>query len=62
MSKCTQSNIFITLDSFVANNYFYRELDTLIDFRELSRPLQSLYLTKGRQEKGVEFALRCLVL
>lgn len=62
MSKRNQTSLFINLDALVAENHPYRELDGLIDFYELSKPIQSLYSTKGRQEKGAEFALRCLVL
>ncbi|MGY0398872.1 MAG: transposase [Ostreibacterium sp.] len=46
----------------IIKNHPYRQLDGLIDFHVLARPLQALYSEKGRKEKGSEFALRCLVL
>ncbi len=62
MSKRNQHSVFLTLDSLVPESHPYRHLDQLICFAELSQPYQTLYSSKGRKEKGVEFGLRALVL
>ena len=62
MNKREQHSLFLSLDSLVPNNHPYRHLDQLISFSDLSKPYESLYSTKGRKEKGVEFGLRALVL
>ena len=62
MSKRHQQSLFLSLDSLVSKDHPYRHLDQLICFAELSKPYQTLYSSKGRKEKGVEFGLRALVL
>jgi len=62
MNKRTQHNLFLTLDSLVADTHPYRKLDALLDFHFLSAPYASLYSVMGRKEKGIEFGLRTLVL
>ncbi|MGY0400191.1 MAG: hypothetical protein ACWIPH_09770 [Ostreibacterium sp.] len=46
MSNRTQTNVFINLDGLVVKNHPYRQLDGLIDFHVLARPLQALYSEK----------------
>ena len=62
MSKRHQHSLFLSLDSLVPDHHPYRHLDQLISFSKLSAPYKSLYSTKGRKERGVEFGLRALVL
>lgn len=62
MSKREQSNLFLTLDGLVPESHPYRKLERLLPFDQISQPYHSLYSFKGRKEKGVEFALRALVL
>ena len=62
MNKRYQHNLFLSLDSLVADDHPYRRLDQLISFSALSAPYANLYSTQGRKEKGVEFGLRALVL
>jgi IS5 family transposase len=62
ISNRKQSSLFISVDSLVQNDHPYRKLDQLLDFSYLGRQYANLYSHLGRQEKGAEFALRCLVL
>lgn len=62
MSKREQNNLFLSLDTLVPVCHPYRKLDHLLPFDKISEPYHSLYSFKGRKEKGVEFALRALVL
>jgi len=62
MNHRYQTNLFLTLDSLVAKEHPYRKLESLLDFAKLSRAYQHIYSAKGRQEKGVEFGIRTLVL
>ena len=40
----------------------YRKLDELLPFDKLSLVYQRLYSSKGRKEKGFEFAIRALLI
>lgn len=62
MNNRHQHNLFVSLDSLVADDHPYRHLDRVISFSVLSAPYHNLYSAKGRKEKGVEFGLRALVL
>jgi IS5 family transposase len=62
MSKRNQNSLFINLDSLVIPSHPYRKIDKLLDFNKISKPIESIYSTKGRKAKGVEFGLRTLVL
>ena len=62
MSKRTQSQLFLTLDSLLGSDHPYRKLDELLCFRTLSKPLSNLYGTRGPKGRGVEYGLRSLVL
>ncbi len=60
--KRDQLEMFTTLDGLVAQAHPYRKFESLVDFTDLARPLQSLYSDRGRPELGAERALRMLVL
>ena len=62
MSKRDQNSLFVSLDGLVSKDHPYRRLDKLLSFERLSRPYTNIYSTRGRQERGVEFGLRALVL
>jgi transposase len=62
MSQRKQPHFAICLEELVAPEHPYRKLEALIDFDDLSRPLRSLYSSKGRHGFGASFALRTLVL
>ena len=62
MSKRHQSQLFVTLDSLIDSKHPYRKLDDLLCFHTLSKPLSTLYSTRGPKGRGVEFGLRTLVL
>lgn len=62
MSNRQQTSLFVSVDALVQIDHPYRKLDVLLDFSLLGRQYSSLYSHLGRQEKGAEFALRCLVL
>ena len=57
-----QGVFFTSLDGLVREGHPYRRLDGLVDFGALSVPLRSLYSALGRPEKGVERAVRAMVL
>ena len=64
MSKRHPPSLLLSLASLVASDHAYRHGDQFISFAKLSAPYHGLYsnANKGRQEKGVEFGLRALVL
>ena len=62
MSVRGQSEILICLNDLVGKEHPYRQLDVLLDFAVLCKPLQALYSDKGRAEFGAERAFRLLVL
>lgn len=51
-----------TIDELVSANHPYRQLLKLLDFGELTRPLEDLYSALGRGGYPVEQGFRCLVL
>ena len=62
MKKREQGNLFVTLDALVPLDHPYRKLDELLPFDKVSLAYQGLYSSKGRKEKGFEFALRALII
>ena len=62
MKKREQGNLFLTLDALVPLDHPYRKLDELLPFDKLSLAYQGLYSSKGRKEKGFEFAIRALII
>lgn len=62
MKKREQGNLFLTLDALVPLHHPYRKLDQLLPFYKLSLAYQGLYSSKGRKEKGFEFAIRALII
>ena len=62
MKKRDQGNLFLTLDALVSLDHPYRKLDELLPFDKLSLVYQGLYSSKGRKEKGFEFAIRALII
>jgi IS5 family transposase len=62
MKKREQGNLFLTLDALISLDHPYRKLDELLAFDKLSLAYQGLYSSKGRKEKGFEFAIRALII
>ncbi len=62
MKKREQGNLFLTLDALIPLEHPYRKLDKLLPFDKLSLAYQGLYSSKGRKEKGFEFAIRALII
>jgi len=58
----TMSLIETNIDELVTSNHPYRKILSLINFKQLTKPLRKLYSTNGRGGYPVETAFKCLLL